>query len=65
MYIKARNSFKLTIQECIIKCTPDVPVLAPITESTQCACQGEGESVRSPLITNTNPSKHGAITESL
>lgn len=53
------------MQQCIVKRTPDVPVLAPSTESPQCACQGEGGNACSPLITNTNPSKHEAITESL
>lgn len=57
MFIKAWSSFKLTMQQCIVKCTPDVPVLAPIAESPQCACQGEGGSMRAPLITNANPSK--------
>lgn len=41
MFIKACNSFKLTVQQCIVKCTPDVPFLAPITGSPQLACQGE------------------------
>lgn len=65
MFIKAGNSFKLTMQQCLVKCTPDVPFLAPITESPQLACQGEEKNVCSPLITNTNPSKQEAITERL
>lgn len=63
MFIKACNSFKLTMQQCIVKCTPDVSFLAPITESPQLACQREGKNVCSPLTTNTNPSKQEAITE--
>lgn len=65
-FIKTRSSFELTMQQCIVKCTPDVPVLAPTAESLQCACQGDvGESVCAPLITNASPSKHEAVTESL
>lgn len=65
MFIKACNSFKLTMQQCIVKCTPDVSFLAPITESPQLACQREGKNVCSPLIMNTNASKQEAITERL
>lgn len=43
VFIKACNSFKLTMQQCIIKCTPDVPAAAPITESPPLACQGDGK----------------------
>lgn len=45
MFIKACNSFKLTMQQCIVKCTPDVSFLAPITESPQLACQSGGEKM--------------------
>lgn len=65
MFIKAYNSSKLTMQQRVVKCTPDVPFLAPITESPQLACQGEEKNVYSPLITNTNPSNLEAITERL
>lgn len=43
MFTEAWNSFKLTMQQCIVKRIPDVPFLAPITESPQLACQGEGK----------------------